>query len=81
MWRAVTDPAELAHCFASRVSGQLVPGGRLSFEFPDGDMPALEGEIVELEPPRRFAFTWGDVFERAARTIAELSAAMAQPRR
>ena len=60
VWRAVTDPAELAHWFPGRVSGQVAPGGRLSFEFPDGGPPALEGEVVELEPPRRFAFTWGD---------------------
>jgi uncharacterized protein YndB with AHSA1/START domain len=60
VWRAVTDPAELAHWFPSRVSGQIAPGGRLSFDFPDDDAPTLEGEVVEHEPPRRFAFTWGE---------------------
>ena len=60
VWQAVTDPAELAHWFPSRVSGEIAPGGRLTFAFPDDDLPALEGEVIELEPPRRFAFTWGD---------------------
>jgi uncharacterized protein YndB with AHSA1/START domain len=60
VWRAVTDPAELAHWFPSRVSGQVAPGARLTFHFPDDDMPSLEGEVIELEPPRRFAFTWGN---------------------
>jgi uncharacterized protein YndB with AHSA1/START domain len=60
VWRAVTDPDELAHWFPSRVSGDVAPGARLTFAFPDGDLPALEGEVVELEPPRLFAFTWGD---------------------
>jgi uncharacterized protein YndB with AHSA1/START domain len=60
VWRAVTDPAELAHWFPSAVSGEVAPGGRLTFEFPDDHMPPLEGEVVELEPPRRFAFTWGE---------------------
>jgi uncharacterized protein YndB with AHSA1/START domain len=60
VWRAVTEPAELAHWFPSRVSGQVALGGRLSFEFPGDDLPPLEGEVVELEPPHRFAFNWGD---------------------
>ena len=60
VWRAVTDPAELAHWFPSAMSGELTPGGTLSFEFPGGEMPALEGEVIEFDPPRRFAFTWGD---------------------
>jgi uncharacterized protein YndB with AHSA1/START domain len=59
VWRAVTNPAELAHWFPSAVSGQVEPGGKLTFDFPDDDM-TLEGEVVELEPPRRFAFTFGD---------------------
>jgi uncharacterized protein YndB with AHSA1/START domain len=60
VWRAVTDPAELAHWFPSAVRGDLVPGGKLTFEFPGGEMPTMDGEIVELDAPRRFAFTWGD---------------------
>jgi uncharacterized protein YndB with AHSA1/START domain len=59
VWRAVTDPDELAHWFPSAVSGDVTPGGRLTFAFPDGDM-TLDGEVVELEPQRRFAFTFGD---------------------
>jgi uncharacterized protein YndB with AHSA1/START domain len=59
VWRAVTDPAELGHWFPSAVRGELAPGGTLTFDFPGGDM-TLEGEVVELEPPRRFAFTFGD---------------------
>ena len=59
VWRAVTEPAELAHWFPSAVSGEMTPGGRLTFAFADGDME-LEGEVVELDPPRRVAFTFGD---------------------
>jgi uncharacterized protein YndB with AHSA1/START domain len=60
VWRAVTEPAELAHWFPSAVSGEVAPGGRLTFAFPDGAIAPLEGEVVELDPPRRFAFTFGD---------------------
>jgi len=59
VWRAVTDPAELAHWFPSTVSGEMTRGGRLTFAFADGD-PELDGEVVELDPPRRLAFTFGD---------------------
>jgi uncharacterized protein YndB with AHSA1/START domain len=59
VWRAVTDPAELGHWFPSAVRGELAPGGTLTFDFPGSDM-TLEGEVVELEPPRRLAFTFGD---------------------
>ena len=60
VWRAVTEPAELAHWFPSAVSGELTPGGTLTFEFPGGDMPTIEGEVIEVDPPRSLAFTWGD---------------------
>ena len=60
VWRAVTEPAELAHWFPSAMSGHLRPVAALTFEFPDGEMPAMEGEVIEVDPPRRLAFTWGD---------------------
>jgi uncharacterized protein YndB with AHSA1/START domain len=59
VWRAITDPAELADWFPSQVTGELRPGGVLRFSFPGHDLPDTEGEITELEPPRRLAFWWG----------------------
>jgi len=35
-------------------------GGRMHFEFPGGEMESWDGVITELDPPRRFSFTWGD---------------------
>jgi uncharacterized protein YndB with AHSA1/START domain len=60
VWRAVTEPAELAHWFPSAMSGDLEPGGTLTFEFPGGEMPAMQGEVIEADPPRCLAFTWGE---------------------
>ena len=60
VWRAVSEPAELAHWFPSAVNGDLTPGGTLTFEFPGGEMPAMQGEVIEVDPPRSLAFTWGD---------------------
>jgi uncharacterized protein YndB with AHSA1/START domain len=60
VWRAVTDPDELAHWFPSRVDVDLRPGGAMHFTFEQEGVPDADGRVVELDPPRRFAFTWGD---------------------
>ncbi|TML98734.1 MAG: SRPBCC family protein [Actinobacteria bacterium] len=60
VWRAVTEPAELAHWFPSSVSGDVRVGGRLSFTFETDGVPPMEGEVLALEPPRRFIFVWGE---------------------
>jgi uncharacterized protein YndB with AHSA1/START domain len=57
VWRTVTDPGELAHWFPADVTVDLRLGGAMRFTFaPD---VALDGEVVELDPPHRFAFLWG----------------------
>jgi uncharacterized protein YndB with AHSA1/START domain len=67
VWRMVTEPAELRHWFPCEVEVDLRPGGAMRFVFsPDF---ALDGEVLELDAPTRFAFLWGvDVlrFELAA---------------
>jgi uncharacterized protein YndB with AHSA1/START domain len=60
VWRAVTEPEELAHWFPSSVEVDLREGGRMSFTFPDADMEPTGGTVTELDPPHRFAFLWGD---------------------
>ncbi len=64
VWRAVTEPAELARWFPCEVQVDLRLGGRMTFVFaqmtlPDGASTLL-GEVTELDPPRRFSFTWGE---------------------
>jgi len=53
VWRAVTEPSELASWFPGSVR---IDGTRLHFE--EG-----EGEVLALEPPHRFEFTWGPADE------------------
>ena len=60
VWRAVTEPEELAHWFPNTVEVDLREGGRMHFTFPDGEMEPMEGRVTELDPPRRFAFLWGE---------------------
>lgn len=62
VWEAVTTPEGLAHWFPARVEllGELRPGTALRFVFPDGGVESSGGEIVEVDPPRLFAFTWDE---------------------
>jgi uncharacterized protein YndB with AHSA1/START domain len=60
VWRAVTEPEELARWFPANVTVEPRAGGRMTFAFPDEGLPPSEGEVTEYDPPRRFAFTWGE---------------------
>ncbi len=67
VWRAITDPAELAHWFPQNLDGTFAPGAKLRFVFR-GEPPVLDGkviedftgEVLEIDPPRVLAYTWGD---------------------
>jgi uncharacterized protein YndB with AHSA1/START domain len=59
VWRAITDPGQLAGWFPFRVELELRPQGRMRFL---GGELVTEGVVTELEPPRLFAFDWnGDL--------------------
>lgn len=63
VWRAVTDPAEMAHWFPARIDTDLRVGAAMRFRFDDGPLDseaAPDGEIVELDPPKVYAFRWED---------------------
>lgn len=63
IWDALTEPEAMGHWFPQEVSGDLSPGGKLRFEFrkgdTDGSVPGFDGEVLEYDPPRVLAFTWG----------------------
>ena len=60
VWRAVTEPAELAHWFPTTVEVDLREGGAMSFTFPDAEMEPMRGTVTQLDPPRSFGFLWGE---------------------
>ena len=60
VWRALTEPAHLTQWFPSDMEMDLTVGGKISFIFRHGEGPNLDGVITELDPPRVFAYTWGD---------------------
>jgi uncharacterized protein YndB with AHSA1/START domain len=65
VWRAITESDELEHWFPSKVKvDELSPGAGITFTFenmPLEDAPStMTGRVTEFDPPRRFAFTWGE---------------------
>jgi uncharacterized protein YndB with AHSA1/START domain len=59
VWQAVTDPAEMRQWFPATVETTLHTGARMQFRF-EGDDTSTEGEIIEFDPPKVYAFRWND---------------------
>ncbi|GAA0610534.1 SRPBCC family protein [Kutzneria viridogrisea] len=62
VWRAVTDPAEMANWFPAAIQTELAVGARMRFTFPE-QAPVDgtgEGEVLEYDPPRVYAFRWNN---------------------
>lgn len=68
VWAAVTEPDQMAHWFPASVQTDLVVGAPMRFEFEGDDDaapdpmpgPMSEGEILELDPPKVYAFRWNE---------------------
>jgi len=59
VWRAVTEPSELAHWFPAKIDAfEMRPGAPMRFSELDPDIEATTGEVLEADPPKRFAFRW-----------------------
>lgn len=60
VWRAVSDPAEMAHWFPTHVEAELRPGAPMRFTFPEEAVVdgTWDGEVLEVDPPRVFMFRW-----------------------
>jgi uncharacterized protein YndB with AHSA1/START domain len=62
VWRAITEPGELAAWFPAAVELDLAPGAAMRFTFPDQAVVdgTSTGEVLEVDPPKVFAFRWKD---------------------
>ena len=60
VWRAVTDPAELAHWFPQEVQvDEWRVGATVTLTFAGDDEPASTSDrVVEVDPPHLLSFTW-----------------------
>jgi uncharacterized protein YndB with AHSA1/START domain len=78
VWRALTDPQALAGWFwphlDNTVEVDLRLGGRYRITGPKAGI-AVSGRYLEVEPPKRLAFTWQwDGESEQSRVTLELSA-------
>jgi uncharacterized protein YndB with AHSA1/START domain len=71
VWSAISEPAKLAGWFPTAVSGEMRAQGHLNFSFEEHDLPPMEGEVTEFDPPRVLAFGWGEDHLRFELTPAE----------
>jgi len=71
VWRAVTEPEQLADWFPTTVEGERRAGARLRFAFPKGEAAPMDGEMLAYEPPTVVEFRWGpDVIRIELREVA-----------
>jgi uncharacterized protein YndB with AHSA1/START domain len=58
VWRAITDPEDLAKWFPDTIDGEFAAGGEVRFpKFDELGLPAV-GKVTEFDPPRLLALTW-----------------------
>lgn len=57
VWNAITSPEELKFWFTD-IAMDFRPGGTMTFRFRDKEGTESYGEIIAIEPPRRFVWTW-----------------------
>jgi uncharacterized protein YndB with AHSA1/START domain len=60
VWRALTEPAQIARWFPAEMDLDLRPGAKIRFTFSGDQSPASDGEVLEVDPPRVFAYAWED---------------------
>lgn len=70
VWRALTEPEQLAEWFANEVELVPEPGGRGVFRWHDGSV--RYAVVDELEPGRRFGFRWHEEGREDEATHVEL---------
>jgi uncharacterized protein YndB with AHSA1/START domain len=58
VWSALTEAERLEEWFANDVELELEPGGTGTFRWDDGE--ERHAVVEEVEPERRFAFTWDE---------------------
>lgn len=57
VWRAFTDPAELAHWFPGEIAIADAIGGAVRWRFPEFDLTLPQGRVTAYDPPRLLEYT------------------------
>jgi uncharacterized protein YndB with AHSA1/START domain len=72
VWRAITNPDDLAQWFPTSIEGERAPGARLRFGFPQEQAPPMDGEMLAFEPESVMELRWGpDVIRIELRPVPE----------
>jgi uncharacterized protein YndB with AHSA1/START domain len=72
VWRAVTEPEQLAAWFPSTIEGERAAGAPLRFTFPNNLPEPIPGEMLAYEPETLIEFRWGpDVVRIELRPVGE----------
>jgi uncharacterized protein YndB with AHSA1/START domain len=59
VWEAITQPDQIARYFHGvTYDGPPVLGGRWTGMTSDGSMRLNDGEVIEVDPPRKFVHGW-----------------------
>lgn len=60
VWRALSEPDELAHWFPARMEGERREGASIRFVFEGHEGPTLTGTLRVFDPPRVLEYSWDD---------------------
>ena len=60
VWRALTDPGELAAWFPAVIEGEREPGAALRFVFRGDEGTPRGGEMLAYDPPFALELGWGE---------------------
>ena len=66
VWRALTEPQELAGWFPTTIEGELAVGAPLQFAFREMEIEPMGGEMLAFEPPSLLELRWGEDILRFA---------------
>jgi uncharacterized protein YndB with AHSA1/START domain len=60
VWQAITDFNEFGQWFRVKLDGPFAPGqpSRGHITYPGFEHVAWQAQVVKMEPPRLFSFTW-----------------------
>lgn len=73
VWQAITDPAYISrfHFGAQNEPSDFAIGSRIKSWSPDRSQLWTDNEVLEYDPPRRFAHTWRSLYDPETATEPE----------
>jgi uncharacterized protein YndB with AHSA1/START domain len=60
VWKALTERDELSAWHPSPFEFEPMPGGAVRYVGGEGFPELADGEVIEYDPPRVLAYTWGE---------------------